>query len=190
MTESIEDLGDQIEALNGPEKVLLLLLSSNNSESIPGNLWLQKEMFLISRNSDGLDDYLDYQPHLQGPYSETLESLFERLQFKGLATKNRRKLSLTEKGELIANAIEGEVDESILNLVDNVKELANDLSKDELLVYIYYTFPEMTVQSLEIDDLEEKRESTAKKLYNRGKVTLEKASELAGTTPGRLQKAT
>lgn len=182
MSESSElnDKEGSVPDLNPAERILLLLIGESESEPIPGNLWLQKEMFLIAKNFESLEDFLEYEPNVQGPYSETVNNMLEDLQYRGLARKNGADIQLTQSGKSVETALRSKAKESLLSLVSDVKELLNDLNKDEVLVYIYYTFPDMTVESLEIDNIERHREGLAKKLYEKGKISREKASELAG----------
>lgn len=168
------------EELNNAEKILLLLLSADRAKTIPGNLWLQKEAFLIADSLSPLKEYFNFEAHLQGPFSETVNNMAEDLQYLGLLERDRKGLRLTEKGEELANLVERGSDEEILDLIEESKSKLNDLSKDELLVYIYYTHPEMTTESLEKEGLEPKRASVAKTLYQRGKVDAAKGAELAG----------
>lgn len=168
------------EELKSPEKMVLLLLSAAHEKAIPGNLWLQKELFYVSDSLPDLREFLDYEPHLQGPYSETVNNLAEDLQYLGLVERDRKGLRLTERGRKVAEIVEDGTNKQLLDLISDSKEKLNDLSKDELLVYIYYTNPEMTTESIEKEGLEPKRSSVAVKLYERGKVDLEKGAELAG----------
>jgi len=53
----------------------LLLAEADNRNPIRGKLWLQKEMFLVSRAVPELASELGYEPSLKGPMSEALEVL-------------------------------------------------------------------------------------------------------------------
>ncbi len=174
--------------LNSAEKILLLLLSADRGKSIPGNLWLQKETFLIAESLQPLKEYFNFEAHLQGPFSETVNNMAEDLQYLGLLERDRKGLRLTEKGKDVAESVQKGTDEEIIEMVQDSKTKLNDLSKDELLVYIYYTHPEMTTESLEKEDLEPKRASVAEKLHQRGKVDLEKGAELAGMSVSSFQE--
>lgn len=170
----------EVEALDNAEKIFLILLEADGGEAVPGNLWLQKEMFLIAKNLEPLENYLEFEPHLQGPYSEIVKNKLENLQYKGYVRKERGKIQLTEKGEKLVDFIYSNASEQLLNLIEDVKRFVNDLSKEELLVYVYYSYPDMTAESYEIENIESRRKEVAKQLYEKEKVSLEKASELAG----------
>lgn len=175
-----DDLILKVRDLNNAEKIFLILLEADGGKAVPGSIWLQKEMFLIAKNLKPLENYLEFEPHIQGPFSETVKNILENLQFLGYVRKDGGRINLTDKGEHLVRYIYGNASEELIELIEDIKRFVNDLTKDELLVYIYYSYPEMTEESYEIGDIEEKRVDLAKRLYQKDKVSLEKASELAG----------
>jgi hypothetical protein len=54
------------ENLTETQKYTLLLLSANNFEPIKGKLWYQKELFLLSKNNEGLVEDADFEPDFMG----------------------------------------------------------------------------------------------------------------------------
>lgn len=166
--------------LDNAEKILLLVIGSDHNKAVPGNLWIQKETFEISQEIPPLQEFFDFEPHLQGPFSETVNNIIEDLQYLGLVERNRKGIELSEAGEGVYEDVRSGSDSTIIETIERKKALLNNLSKDELLVYIYFRHPEMTTESLELDHLQEKRVSVAKKLYERNKVNLETAAQLAG----------
>lgn len=165
---------------------VFLRLIAEDSESVPGRLWLQKEIFQLVKSIPELgelEEYLDFQAHLQGPFSEEAEAMEERLDSLGLIQKNSSgKISITAKGRDIDDKIKDDMPDNIQDVISDVKEFMNDLSKEELLAYVYYTYPQMTSESVEKEGIDQRREDIARELYERGKVSQEKASELAGMT--------
>lgn len=170
------------EELDNVQKIFLLLLDAKNGEPIPGNLWLQKEVFQIAKNLEPLERYLEYEPNVQGPFSEDVKNIVDDLQYLGFVKKKGRSLEITEYGKQIADKIKKKAKKDLLKLVEDVKKFMNDLSKEELLLYIYSSYPEMKEESLEKEEVNQRRKDIAKKLYENGKVSIEKASELAGVT--------
>lgn len=166
-------------SLDNVEKIFLMLLRAGKNKPIPGNLWLQKEMFMIAKNLQPLENYLEFQPHLQGPYSESVENKLQNLEYKGFVSKRDRNIELTERGKEIVNEFYPSASKELIDLIEDVKNFVNDLTQDELLLYVYYTYG-MASESYELENIEQKREKLAKRLYKKGKVSLEKASELAG----------
>lgn len=168
------------EELDNVQKIFLLLLDAKNGEPIPGNIWLQKEVFQIAKNLEPLERYLEYEPNVQGPFSEDVKNILDDLQYLGFVKKKRRSIEITEYGKQIADKIKKKAKKDLLRLVEDVKKFMNDLSKEELLLYIYFSYPEMKEESLEKEEINQRRKEIAKKLYENGKVSIEKASELAG----------
>ena len=61
-----------------------------------------------------------------------------------------------------------------------MKTLCSGITNDELLALTYFSFPEMTEESLVKDKIWAKREKLALGLYKKQKVSLEKAVEISG----------
>lgn len=158
----------------------MLLLREKNFEAVKGKLWLQKEMFIILSNLDKLKNFLDFEPYFFGPHSESVDVALEQLEKSGLVRFEGNKISLTHEGEGLANVLASKASSENIELVREIKELLNDLSKDELLAFVYFTFPEMTKESLEIENIKRRRKKLALKLYRKGKISLAKAAEISG----------
>lgn len=78
--------------------------------------------------------------------------------------------------EKVCSALHPEESEAI----DDFKEFLNDLSVDDLLLFVYVTYPEYTHESARLHDILQKRAPLSASLYRKGKVSLEKAAFLAG----------
>jgi uncharacterized protein YwgA len=164
--------------LSPVQAFLILLVGSRNSEPVKGKTWLQKEMFLITKNTS-LKNELYFEPHFYGPYSETVEVELENLAILELI-KADGEIRLTHKGEEAYSDLLKVVSREKLELIEEVKEELNDLSEDELLAYIYFSFPETTKEAVRFENIKKKRIKLALNLYEKGKVSLGKASEIAG----------
>jgi len=168
-----------LENLTETQKYTLLLLSANNDEPIKGKLWYQKELFLLSRNSDELAEQTDFEADFMGPYSESADEELEQLEFAKVVEKEGNKLKLTELGKDVAKILEKNSSEEEKEMVEDFKSELNDLTEDELLGFIYFTFPEMTKESVKIEKIKPKRKSIALSLYAKSKISLGKALEIA-----------
>ncbi|MDP3026708.1 MAG: hypothetical protein Q8N63_03295, partial [Nanoarchaeota archaeon] len=87
------------------EKYLLLLLSADSNQPIPGKLWYQKELFMLSKNIPELEEETDFEPYFWGPYSELAEEEMEELRKLDLVEMINTSYKLTPKGEIIAKQI-------------------------------------------------------------------------------------
>lgn len=168
--------------LSGIQRYVLVLLQSNGFKAIKGNLWLQKELFLLSQSYEDLKEESEFEPYLLGPHSEVIEEEFSDLIQVGLVTKEGYKIKLTNLGKKIALKISEKINDEGNQLVSDLKEFLNDLSEDELLGFIYFSYPEMRKESLKFQKIKRKRETIAISLYRKGKVSLGKAAEIAGMT--------
>lgn len=158
----------------------LLLARAGGGNPIRGKLWLQKEMFLLSRAIPELGSELGYEPSLKGPMSEALEWDVDQLVSVDLLHHEGSSYVITESGDVCAKVASREVQPSDLRAIVEVKELLNELSKDELLAFIYFLYPDMITESEELEDLLPKREELAVRLFEKGKVGLEKGAQIAG----------
>jgi len=64
--------------------------------------------------------------------------------------------------------------------IEDFKAFINDLSVDEVLLFVYVTYPEYTYESARLHNILQKRKPLSASLYRKGKVSLEKAAFLAG----------
>ena len=64
--------------------------------------------------------------------------------------------------------------------IEDFKAFINDLTGDELLLFIYITFPEYAPESARLLDIVRRRAPLSTSLYRKGKVSLAKAAFLAG----------
>ena len=165
------------------QRFALLLPYAGNGQPVRGKLHFQKEMFLVAKNVPDLADELGYEPALKGPMSEALEWNVDQLESAGLLRRDGAAYKLTDFGRRCAEQVAREVGLQTLELIGDMKELLNDLSKDELLAVVYFLYPEMTVESEEIAGLLPKRRGIALRLFVREKLGLERAAIIAGLPP-------
>ncbi len=165
-------------SLNKMKVLMLLLLDSREAEPVRGKLSLQKQMFVLAKNL-GIEDEALFEPHHYGPYSEVLDADLEQLTLMNLVQVDSN-IRITDEGRRVAEEIKKRVDEEKLKLIDEVKEWLNDLNEEELMALVYFTFPEMATASRKLNEIIKKRTELAISLYSKGKVSLEKAAEIAG----------
>jgi len=169
-----------LENLTETQKYTLLLLSANNYEPIRGKLWFQKELFLLAKNSDELAEQTDFEADFMGPYSESADEELEQLEFAKVVEKEGNKLKLTGLGRDISEILEKNTSDEEKEMIEDFKSELNDLTEDELLGFIYFTFPEMTRESVKFEKIKPKRMNIALSLYAKSKISLGKALEIAG----------
>jgi len=161
------------------QKYLILLLGALNFKPLRGKTWLQKEMFLLSRNIENLRDEIYFEPHHYGPYSELLDQELENLEILGIVELND-KIKLTDVGRKVYTHLVSKLSPDELELIREIRSELDDLTEEELLALIYFSYPKMTKESRVLDRILKNREKIAVKLYLKEKVSLAKAAEIAG----------
>lgn len=161
------------------QKYSILLLSANDNQPIKGELWFQKELFLVAENIPKLEDETEFEEYLLGPYSENADAELEQLRTEGIIERNG-KIKLTPLGKEVAKKLEVRASTETKAIVSDMKSFLNDLSEDELLGFIYFSYPEMTIESEKFEEIKAKRGEIAVSLYRKKKVSLGKAACIAG----------
>lgn len=176
MSEAKNILADMSEL----QKSIVLLLSSLNNAPIKGNTWFQKELFLLAMNEKELAQEASFDSDMYGPFSETAKEQLEDLEMDEVVSKSGNKMWLSGLGLEIATELKRQTPKERLEMISEFKELLNDLTDDEVLTFVYFTFPEFTEESLVKQKIEKNRKQSAIKLYNKQKVSLQRAAEIAG----------
>lgn len=164
---------------------LMLLYAPNNKDklgiAVRGNTWLQKEMFLLSKSMEKLND-LHFDEHIYGPFSPVVESI----QLQHINSETIRQplengpIRLTEKGIIQAKNLWEKATTLEREIVTKVKQLLNDMDMWELIAYVYSSYPETTKNSDVVDEFNKTRVDAAATLFKRKKVSLERAATIAG----------
>jgi predicted HTH domain antitoxin len=161
------------------KKYLLLLLNANNNERIREKTKFMKELFLISKNVPELEYEADFEAYSYGPYSDYGSDALEEFEVLNLVD-TASGYNLTDLGNEIATILKKSVIKDDLEMIEDIKQLCNDLNTDEILALVYYAYPEMTIESLVKDRIDKKRRRIALSLLKKGKVSMGKAAEIAG----------
>lgn len=181
MTSPSENVLNRLEQ---SERFFFLLLyapiNGKTSEPIRGKTWLQKEMYVISRNIPLLSDEMAYDSFRYGSFSETVEEIKDQYQISNYVESPKGMIRLTLKGEKLASCIWQTIDPETRKLVQDVKEEFNDMTEDELLLFMYVTYPDTAESSDVKDKIMKDRFPLSVSLLKKGKVSLQKAAELAG----------
>lgn len=161
------------------QKYSILLFATNHNEPVIGKVWFQKELFLVAENIQRLEDETEFEGSLMGPYSENADAELDQLRVDGLVELNG-KIKLTAKGQEIAKRLELRASKETLEMISDMKAFLNDLSEDEMLGFMYFSYPHMTIESIKFEEIKKKRGEIAISLYRKKKVSLGKAALVAG----------
>jgi uncharacterized protein YwgA len=176
MSEVEELMGD----LSLLQKYIILLLGAKGQEPIKGNTWFQKELYILAENVPLVAKEASFDSDFYGPFSENAKEQLDDLVLDGVVDKQGNKMFLSGLGVKIEDKLKKTVPKEELELIEDYKDLLNDLSDDELLTFIYFSFPSMTDESWVLDKIKKNRVNVALKLYHKEKISLEKAAEIAG----------
>jgi predicted HTH domain antitoxin len=173
-------MSDNIENhLTLTQKYTILLLSANNNQPITGKVWFQKELFLVSQNLPRLEDEAEFEGSLMGPFSENADAELDHLRIEGLVELDG-KIKLTQKGQEVADRLKLKTSKETFEILSDMKSFINDLTEDEMLAFVYFSYPDMTIESIELDRIRERRAEIAVSLYRKRKVSIGKAAFIAG----------
>ncbi len=166
------------------EKYLYLLLyapgfTSKLNEPVKGDTWLQKEMHALSKLIPKLN--LEFDEYNFGAFSHGLETVQVQSSNSGLIDQpdGHGMILLTRKGSNIAKKLWDEISEKEKNVISNLKNFLNEMSYWELIAFSYSTFPETTQKSEIKPEFSKTRLNSALKLFQRQKISLNKASRIA-----------
>jgi len=161
------------------EFLIILILHADNETPIKGMTWLQKIVFILNRNIDEIKAIFD--GYYIGPYSEQVELIVNQFRSSEyLDIDKKKRICLTQKGRELASRIIPNISEERLCLIEQVKQFMNDMTKNELIAFIYSSFEEYTHKSDVLDVFFRTRERASFSLYKKGKVSIGKAAEIAG----------
>lgn len=176
------NINDKIAQLNEVDRFILLLLGAKNSEPVPGPIHLQKEMFLLQNMFPNLAEETDFEPYFLGPHSEIVADEAEQLKMSGLIKAEPRNIKLTPEGKTAFEMLLKKSDKNEIHKIEEFKEFLNDLSKDELLTFIYFGYPitDLAKESIEYKQLLPRRKKLALSLYKKDKLSAQRAAQIAG----------
>lgn len=175
-------------AFNPMERVILTLLgvegpTGSRFEPVRGVTWMQKQVFVVMRSLLGEEGIRPlYEPHRLGMYSEEVEHLLAGLRADGIIDSvNDGPIELTEKGRLAAVRIIASGKRGV-EVAKEVKALLNGLEFQDLIIYVYSAYPGWQDSSEVAHFLrnQARRRALALRLYREGKISAERASQVAG----------
>lgn len=163
---------------NDEEKLLIYCLGTLNNTPLRTKIKVQKLIFLFSNAFPNFQRLLRYEPHLLGPYSETVENTLSELIKLELITEKDGGYKLTQKGMSVFKHLNPK--KEIIAVLSDFKDFLHDLSDDELLAFIYFSYPNFTQESARFKEIERSRVELAISLFSKEKISYSKALEISG----------
>lgn len=163
---------------NLSKQYMLFLLAALNEKPIKNKINLMNMLFFISLNIPQLEQEFNFEADNYGPSSDVVNRNLEYLIKDAFLTEDKQGYKLYKLGKEYLNL--HEFDNIDLELIEDMKKLFDGLNSEEVCALTYFTFPETTTESLIRNRIIENREKIAVNLFKKNKISVEKASEIAG----------
>lgn len=184
-------IGGKTEQLGDTGTFILLLLGTKNSQPVPTNTHLQKEMYLLRNMFPRLaDKTCSGSPSCNKPYDKIVADETKRLWSSDLvATRpgSRGVTKLTSDGRRILDMMMdgGKYESKEAEKAEMVKHLFNDLTEDEVLAFMYSSYPDQAEldrsrKSVTYERIMSRRKALAMSIYRKDKISSQKAAQIAG----------
>lgn len=160
------------------KQYMLFLLAALNEKPIKNKINLMEMLFFISLNIPQLEQEFNFEADNYGPSSDVVNRNLEYLIKDAFLTEDKQGYKLYKLGKEYLNL--HEFDNIDLELIEDMKKLFDGLNSEEVCALTYFTFPETTTESLIRNRIIENREKIAVNLFKKNKISVEKASEIAG----------
>ena len=160
-------------------RLIVLLAAANEGEPIRGMARLQNIMFMLTEE-DGEGYPYGYAAGDLGPRSDVVDEEIRCLVEEGILRIDGEDISITRLGKEVAGRIAGGEDRLTLIVIDNHKDMFNDLTIDEFLAYMYSEYPDMGAGPPAHVLTAADRERHIMSMLKKEKITSGRAAELLG----------
>jgi len=123
---------------------------------------------------------LDFSNYKLGAVSYELRETVDEFEESDLVAKDNGHYELTDEGEEAEKELANKLNKREVKMLEFAKKLLNDLTDDELLFFMYLTFPDTQEHSTQIERLLRKKDDLVASLYNKGRITSATASSWLG----------
>lgn len=163
--------------------VLILSIADRTKQKAMNKLHFQKAIYYFENLKSEKEVF--FSNFKYGGVSFELMENMETLEESGLVRRVGTKYILTTKGEQLAEQLRKSADykSDTLRKLEYAKFLLNDLTDKELLFFMYMTFPETQVNSIEFKNLIEDKRAYVEKLFAKGRIDSTTAGEWLGMEP-------
>lgn len=182
--------GDRLDGGPGDERCLYLLMYAPGNvagcnESMPGEDWLQAEMFLLKDTVPGIGP--ESGRGGPGPYCRDLAGMLARGMDAGDIVQpggRHGPFWLSARGQEAGRRLWDGADGRTRTEISDLKTFINDMTYDEMIAHACSTFPQMAANPDIADRFDRIRIDAACSLFRREKVTLKRAAMVAGLPSG------
>ena len=158
-------------------KLVIMLAHACGGIAVQGKVKMQNIAFMLSHIGDKTGE-MGFYPDMHGPYSDIVDGEIRYLNDLGILTDGNR-TRLTNTGRSVADRLADE-DPRLFKIIGRYKEMFNDMSTNEILTYVYRSYPLMVAHSAARDKLEQDAEKHIMSMLRKEKISSGKAAELLG----------
>ena len=170
--------GSTIPVFRVEHKLLILLLGAS-PRPVPSRIHIHKELFVLTRVFPKLSEVLEFEPYYKGPFSRVVQEALRDLIERGYVIRTEKGYTLTEAGWRMYDEITKRLKrKDLIDVTKSIREQYDKLAKDELLLLVYVTYPEYTVESEEISRVISRAPRIIAQLYLKGMITERGRDEL------------
>jgi predicted HTH domain antitoxin len=162
------------------EKIILVLLYLSRNNQKIDKLKLTKMIFLISYDIKELREELDFKIYKTEIYDQNINDILDGLKQDGFIKIKNKYIMLTEKGIEEAEKIFKEFSKKEIDILEEVLDLFDGTTNDEILAVFYFKVPGFSELSGPLPKIIKNRKKLAISLYRKGKISIGAASEIAG----------
>lgn len=175
-----------MDSLEIVERYIVLLLGVKE-RPIPSELYLQKEIFLLSNLKKSLQEEFNFKKHYYGPFSQILkESLRSPSYLKDAFDFKNKEIFLAKNGKkeysnMVKKYRKKKEFINVLTSLKLIREMYEKLNSEELLFLVYETYPEYTKFSKISDALiknKNKRRKIIESIFSKSVITERRYQEL------------
>ncbi|MBQ2636319.1 MAG: UPF0175 family protein [Methanobrevibacter sp.] len=171
---------------NMSKQYMLFLFKALDEKPIKNKINIMKMLYFISMNVPCLENEFNFEADNYGPSSDVVIRNLETLNQENFLKNDYEGYKLDDAGnEYLKSREFPNVD---FELIEDMKNLFDGLTADEVCALTYFTFPETTSESIIKDRIIKNREKLAVNIYKKGKISLEKASEIAGVNISKFNE--
>ena len=163
---------------NISKQYTLLLFKALDEKPIKNKINIMKMLYFISINIPSLENEFNFEADNYGPSSDVVERNLESLNQENFLKEDKKGFQLNNLGKEYLNS--RNFNNVNYELIEDMKELFDGLTSYEVCALTYFTFPETTSESVILDKIIKNRKKLALSLYKKKKISVEKASEIAG----------
>jgi hypothetical protein len=154
------------------------------ADPIPSELHIQKELFIFRNYNKDASEHLGFVKRFDGPYSaEVSRALDSPVHLLGAWVRSDNGIVLSPEGgeafkEFVSLFNGVEPFSMLLESIKLIRRMYDRLSRDELLLLVFLTYPDYVVESSYSADIYAKKENIASSLLSRGLITYGRYNEI------------